>query len=167
MPSSRPYKTGVVAFMIVLLTTIALASERLPDLTLTDVDHRPIHLDDLRGRIVLLDLCASWCIVCRQSLPFYAELQRRHRDAVTVVALSIDADEDDARAFARTLPPEIRLAHDASGDAKAALGMGAMPSLLIVDREGRIRHRHESFRPEDRAVIEKLVDELISEPVRQ
>src|SRR5262249_24936246 len=125
----------------------------------------PIRLDDLRGRVVLLDLCASWCIVCRQSLPFYAELHRRHADAVTVVALSIDADENDARAFARARPPEIRLAHDASGDARTALGMKAMPSLLIVDRAGRIRQRHESFRPEDRALIEKLVDELVSEPV--
>jgi len=150
-----------VALASILLASAARASESLPDLTLTDVDHNTFRLHDLRGRVVLVDLVASWCIVCRQALPFYAELQRKYGDAVAVVAVSVERDADDARTWAHTLPPEIRMAYDADGKAAAALGMRAMPTLLIVDRDGRIRRRHESFTPDDRPAIESLVRELV------
>ena len=156
-------KIGTLVAAIMLVATIASANEYLPDLTLTDLEDRPIALNELRGRVVLLDLCASWCLVCRQSLPFYAELQRQHADDVSVIAVTIDDDADDARAFARTIPAPIRVAHDADAEQAATLGLQAMPTLVIADRTGRVRLRHQSFRPEDRATIEKLVAELVRE----
>ena len=114
----------------------------------------------LRGRVVLLDFFASWCEPCRQSLPFYAELQRRYDSRLTVVAVSLDEREEDLRRFVDEMRLDVRILHDPSGRSAERLNVRAMPTLFLIDRHGLVRARHESFRPADREAIERKVREL-------
>ena len=117
-------------------------------------------LRELRGRVVLLDFFASWCEPCRQSLPFYAELQRRYDSCLTVVAVSLDEREEDLRRFVDEMRLDVRVLHDPSGRSAERLNVRAMPTLFLIDRHGLVRARHESFRPADRETIERKVREL-------
>lgn len=155
--------------LLCLLASACAASFAAPlpvpervDLVLPDLSGHPFDIKDLRGQVVLLDIFASWCEPCRESLPFYAELERRHRvDGVAVVAVSVDDNEPALRRFMAETGVSLRVLRDPAGGVADALGVRAMPTLFIVDRDGMLRHRHESFRSSDRPRIERRVAEVL------
>ncbi len=123
-----------------------------------DLDQREVRLSQLRGRVVLLDIFASWCEPCRDSLPFYAELSGKNasRD-LSVVLVSVDEDESALRRFLSAMRITATVWHDPSGRAAEVLGLRVMPTMVVFDREGRVCFRHESFKPSDRPKIAAAV----------
>src|SRR5438309_1236064 len=69
-----------------------------PDFTVQDSERR-VHLADFRGQTVILNFWASWCPPCIEEMPSLVAMQRRMGKRVTVVAVSIDVDEDAYRTF--------------------------------------------------------------------
>lgn len=112
----------------------------LPALSFTDGDGRPLTLDNFRGRVVLLNLWATWCPPCVEEMPALDRLQAAlGGDAFEVVALSID------RPGRRVVEPfmqrynltRLRLFLDPSGASVRALQVQGLPTTLLIDREGR------------------------------
>ena len=134
------------------------------DLTLRDLSGHDLRLADLRGRVVLIDFFASWCEPCRDSLPYAAELERRYGDALAIVAVSLDTSRAALGRFLADLEAPQRIVHDPSARSAEIFDVQAMPTLLVLDRGGNVRHRHESFRPADRAPIERTIRALIAPP---
>ncbi|MDR3465763.1 MAG: TlpA disulfide reductase family protein [Xanthobacteraceae bacterium] len=81
--------------------TMATAPLRLPDLAFADADGQPRKLSDWRGKIVLVNLWATWCVPCRKEMPALDELEGKLGSAnFAVVAINIDTrDPDKPRAF--------------------------------------------------------------------
>jgi thiol-disulfide isomerase/thioredoxin len=116
------------------------APRELPDLTFAGPQGAPTSLTAFRGRIVLLNVWATWCPPCREEMPTLDRLQATLGGPdFEVVALSIDEGGMPAvRAFLvsagiRHLRPYV----DPSGDARTLFGAGGVPLTLLVDREGR------------------------------
>lgn len=113
---------------------------------------------DYRGRVVLVDLWATWCRPCEASMPFYAELHQRYADrGFSVVAVSVDEHEEDVGRFlaSRSLPfPILR---DPKGTVPALIDLKTMPSSVLLDRDGRVLDVHAGFADEDRTEIEARV----------
>lgn len=112
----------------------------LPELRFKDDDGHPKSLADFRGKIVLLNVWATWCGPCREEMPTLDRLQAELGGAgFAVVALSIDrAGIDVVRKFFGEIGiRNLALYIDESGKALRELGIFGLPVTLLIDREGR------------------------------
>jgi thiol-disulfide isomerase/thioredoxin len=133
-----PLVHGEVAALAVAQTPF-----RVPGLSFKDAQNRDRTLNDWRGRTVLLNLWATWCVPCRREMPALDALQAKLGDAnFEVIAVNIDTrDPEKPLAFLK----EVGISHlayysDASAkvfeDLKTAGKAFGMPTTLIVDRSG-------------------------------
>jgi cytochrome c biogenesis protein CcmG, thiol:disulfide interchange protein DsbE len=94
---------------------------------------------DYRGRWVLVNLWASWCIPCRQEAPALDEFARRYRkDGVSVLGINVQDNSDDALAFLHQYKvryPQLRSVGD---ERSAAFGSTGVPENFLVDPQGRL-----------------------------
>lgn len=96
-------------------------------------------LADERGRWVLVNLWASWCIPCRQEAPVLERFYRRERDrGVTVVGIDVQDNEDDALAFLRAYPTTYTQLRSVGNERSAAFGSTGVPENFLVDPRGRL-----------------------------
>lgn len=103
-------------------------------------------LEAYRGKVVVLDFWASWCLPCRRSFPWMNEMQRKYADAGLVfVGVNLDASPDDAQAFLREFPAAFRIVADPDGELAMHYAVAAMPSSYIIDRDGTIVASHLGF----------------------
>src|SRR5215831_3886047 len=64
-----------------------------PRFRVTDLEGKPISLDEAKGKIVLLNFWATWCGPCRAEIPDLVELQKKYKDQLQIIALATDEDE--------------------------------------------------------------------------
>ena len=123
-----------------------------------DAQGRVSALGDLRGKVVLVDVWATWCGPCRAALPEIVKLQKAADGRYAVVAISVDRGGfDDIRPFlegAAGLHPELAVEPVVPADRSALAPFGeirGIPTTFVLDREGRIVARWSGFqagRPE-------------------
>lgn len=112
----------------------------LPAVDFIDGDGRAMTLADFHGKVVLLNVWATWCVPCREEMPTLDRLQAELGGPdFEVMALSIDRTGVDA---VREFYDEIGVEHlatyvDSSGKASRELGTVGLPTTLLLDREGR------------------------------
>jgi thiol-disulfide isomerase/thioredoxin len=116
------------------------APKPLPDIHFQDAAGKSLGLSDLRGKLVVLNLWATWCIPCRQEMLTLDRLQGQlGGPGFAVVALSMD------RAGTVAVDPffrEVKIVHlarylDAGGEAAGRLGVLGLPTTLLIDPKGR------------------------------
>lgn len=132
-----------------------------PSVELKTLEGKAFQLEELRGRVVLLNFWATWCIPCRSEIP---ELNIMHRDlearGLSVVGVSTYDGADGVRDFWKDIKQDYPvLLGDQNVESKFAVS--ALPTTFILDREGRIRakiigeRRRESFE----AAVKPLLEE--------
>ena len=112
----------------------------LPEINFKDAAGSDRSLATFRGRFVLLNVWATWCLPCRQEMPALDRLQSKLGGVdFEVVALSIDRRGIEAinDFFARNKITKLAAFNDPSGVAKNALAVFGIPTTLLIDREGR------------------------------
>ncbi len=133
-----PLARGEVAAL-----NIASRPNRLPDLAFNDVSGKPRTLADFRGRTVLLNLWATWCVPCRKEMPALDALQGKlGGEKFEVVAINIDTrnldkpkawlDDVGIRQLGYYADPSAKVFQDLKAVGKA-LGM---PTTLLIDPNG-------------------------------
>jgi thiol-disulfide isomerase/thioredoxin len=124
--------------------------------------NKAMRLDELRGKVVLLDVWASWYAPCREELPMLDDMAARLRaKGVEIVGVSIDESRDDAEQFLKSRSTwSIKLAHDPEGKMPGKLQPSRMPSSYIIDRNGIIRQVNAGFARSDARRIESRLIEL-------
>ena len=136
-------KLAPLAHGEVAAVNVAKSPLQLPDLAFQDASGKPLTLAHWRGRMVLLNLWATWCVPCRKEMPALDALQRRlGGPGFEVVAVNIDTrDPDKPKAFLKEVGVD-QLAYYADPDAKTfqdlkAIGRAfGMPTTLLVDPHG-------------------------------
>jgi cytochrome c biogenesis protein CcmG/thiol:disulfide interchange protein DsbE len=113
---------------------------RAPDFTLERLDRDgELALASLRGKAVVLNVWASWCIPCKEEAPYLEQVWRRHR-ARGLVVVGLDAKDfrRDARAFVERFGLTFPIVYDGPGDTLGQLGVTGFPETFVLDREGRV-----------------------------
>ena len=108
------------------------------DLPLLDGMGRVV-LSSLRGKAVVLNFWASWCIPCKEEAPRLQAAWERWRDR-GVVFVGVDAQDfrSDARRFAARYGLTYPIVHDGKGSTLGRFGVSGFPETWFVDREGRL-----------------------------
>lgn len=142
---------------------------RAPAFHATDVaTGRPVTLEQYRGRVVLLNVWATWCEPCRVEMPSLERLSRRlGSDAFRVVAVSIDDDADSVvAAYARQLGLSFDILHDPSAAIRQAYQATGVPESWVINRDGVIIKKVIGASEWDAPVNEALIRRLADEPAR-
>ena len=122
---SRPPRIGSVA----------------PDFTLQDAD-RKISLSEMRGKIVVLNFWATWCPPCVEEMPSLVQMQQRMKNkGVSVLAVSVDVDENAYRKFLKDYKVDLLTVRDPDQKSNNLYGTFKFPETYIIDRDGVMRRK--------------------------
>ena len=171
---------GIVVLLFLLLARalatgeggdVAAAAARgerpeAPDFALERLDRKgDLALRSLRGKVVVLNFWASWCIPCKEEAPYLEQLWRENRGRGLVV-LGVDAKDfrGDARRFARRFELTFPLVYDGPGDILPDYGVTGFPETFVLDRAGRVVEAYTGAvnAAEDRARLEAAVERALA-----
>jgi cytochrome c biogenesis protein CcmG/thiol:disulfide interchange protein DsbE len=141
-----------------------------PEFSLKDANGKTVHLSDYRGKVVLLDFWATWCGPCKVEIPWFMEFENEFKNQGFAV-LGVSMDEDGWAAinpYVRDRKMNYRVL---LGDDKVSTsygGLDALPTTLLIDREGNIASIHEgvSMGKEEfkNAIVQLLGSHSVSAP---
>jgi len=112
-----------------------------PDFAFTSSEGEHIALEDLRGKVVLLDFWGTWCPPCVESVPELRNLHKRYskEGSFVVIGISSDSDEDEWREFTaknKMIWPQYR---DRDHRILSAFNIRAFPTYILIDHEGVVK----------------------------
>jgi thiol-disulfide isomerase/thioredoxin len=150
-----------------LLTAGALASATVratPDVSLHVQDGSVVRPADYKGKVLLVDFWASWCIPCRASFPALdAMYQRDKARGLEVLAVNVDESRKNADAFLAVHPHQMPIVFDPKGAAPQAFAISGMPSSVLIDRSGHIRFTHMGYSTKILDSYRQEIDLLLAE----
>ena len=172
-------KRAAIAFIVVALAAAALGvylgawqsqsklpfaratkPKPVPELRFNDADGRAHTLADFRGKLVLLNIWATWCEPCREEMPALDRLQAKlGGERFQVVALSVDQEglAIARRFYAETGIKALPLYIDPTAKAAFTVDAAGLPASLLIDRQGREIGRHlGAVKWDDAEVVERL-----------
>jgi len=132
-----------------------------PDVQFAKLDGGTLKLTDLRGRVVLLNFWATWCIPCRSEIPALSGMQKDLESrGLSVIGVSYDDTSDLVREFQKDIKQEYAIVLGGK-EVGSQLPASPLPTTYIIDREGKIREKFigEKSRQAFEAVIRPLLDE--------
>lgn len=110
-----------------------------PQFTITD-GTETLDLGKLRGKVVVLNLWATWCAPCLEELPSLLAMQGQ-LPGVAVVGVSMDTDEGVYRRFLRQHHVTLTTVRDGDGRINALYGTVQIPETYVIDRQGMLRRK--------------------------
>lgn len=130
----------------------------LPTLHSTDNN---IHLDDLKGKVSLINVWASWCVACRTEHPVLVEARSNHNE-LNLYGLNYKDKRADALQWLKQLGnPYIESAFDESGSVGIDYGVYGVPETFVLDKKGIIRYKH--IGPVDKQQLETIILPLVKQ----
>jgi len=135
-----------------------------PDFTLPSLDGPNLRLREQRGQVVMINFWASWCGPCRVEMPHLSKLYDKYRaSGFTVLAVNIDEDPRKAAGLAKQLGMKFPVLLDSDKKVSRLYDLGTMPTTVLVDRDGRVRHVHRGYRDGYEDTYDKQIRELLRE----
>ena len=123
----------------------------------------PTSIDQLKGRVVLLDFWASWCGPCRMLAPRLSALKDKFgAQGLSVVGITTD-DAEKAAVFAEKTQMRYGIVVDKEGATSRAYGVTALPTMLLVDKKGVVREVFIGYDPGADARVEAALKTLLAE----
>jgi thiol-disulfide isomerase/thioredoxin len=118
-----------------------------------------------RGSVVLLDIWATWCEPCRDALPIYQDLAKHYEaKGLRVYAINMDEDPRQIGPFLQEVKVSLPILLEQDGLVEKSLGVKLMPTTFLLDKQGRLRHRHEGFAEEFLQKYQNEIEALLAEP---
>ncbi len=152
------------ALLLAVCMTAAAAPDSAPDFTLKSASGVNLKLSEFRGEVVLINFWASWCGPCRQEMPLLSELHEQYRDlGFTVLGVNVEEDSRQARKLLEDAPVSFPVVFDSDSTVSREYDVAAMPSTMLVDRNGTLRYLHKGYKPGLEAVYQQQVRDLLRE----
>lgn len=147
-----------------LFTATANAADAAPDFALKNIAGGNVRLSELRGEVVLLNFWASWCGPCRQEMPILDTLHQRYNKlGFSVIGVNVDKDPALADKILKDIPVTFPILLDDTGTVSNSFNVSAMPTSVLIDRDGNMRYLHKGYKPGYEQEYETEIKELIRE----
>lgn len=173
------HKAVAGALMLVLWVAVADAAEppplghrmnpvsppvAAPDFTLPDMDGVEHSLNDLRGKVVMLNFWATWCPPCRREMPSMQRLYAKYSEQGLVV-VAVNQFEDPDLVFEFTgrlsLEPTFPILFDRESRVAESYRVKGLPTTYLIDQHGNIRYQAIGGREFDHPEVEQLIRDLL------
>ena len=130
---------------------------------LTTFDKAPLTLQDLRGKVVLINFWASWCIpACYDEAPALARAWETYKDrGVMMIGINIQDKEEPAKKFLTQFGHTFPNAPDPAGRVSVDYGVYGVPETFFIDRAGRVRWKQVGAVTEQ--IFQERVETLLKE----
>ena len=180
-PLKSPYLWAVVAAVTVVVAWVGrenyqpiITGSEAPDFTATNMGGERVNLSDYRGRVVLVNIWATWCAPCREEMPSMQRLYEALSDTdFEILAVSIDAQagQDDAfgrpggdlQAFAQEMGLTFPILHDPEGRIERTYQTTGVPETFLIGRDGVIYKKVAGGTEWDAPLNQDLVRRLLAE----
>lgn len=136
-----------------------------PPMALLDRTGKAVRLESYKGRVVLVDFWATWCIPCRVSLPAYDDLIRQYQKrGFEVLAVNIGETRAQVDAYFTGREPLIRILMDPKGTTSVSFKVRALPTSVLIDRDGYVRFTIVGFEDGALPAYHEYIRLLLDEP---
>jgi peroxiredoxin len=158
------FATLALAIASSLATAAVTPASTAPDFTLHAQSGPNLRLKEQRGRVVLLNFWATWCGPCRREMPQLSRLYDKYRAAgFLLLGVSVDDDPRNAAQVASKLGVTFPILFDTDKNVSRLYDLSAMPSTVLIDRDGRVRHVHLGYKDGYEETYDKQIRELLKE----
>jgi peroxiredoxin len=161
--------TIALAFLAVIFASLSVSAQN-PQITLRTLDGRPVASNDLRGKIVVMSFGGTWVPLASKELPALQKLADRYASrGVQVYWVSINnakpgarnfASDADLQAFAQKHNLRVTVLRDSDQETYRAFGLDAVPTVIVLDKEGKVVRKHVGFGPEQGEAYSDIIREL-------
>ncbi len=149
------------------VTTLTYGGGELIDFTLPDLEGKKRSLHEWRGKVIVLNFWATWCPPCREEIPLFISLQKKHpADDLQVIGVAIDnltAVMVYRQSVRFNYPILIGEDHAMPLVAQYGNRMGSLPYTVIIDRSGSIAVR--KLGVFNQTELESLIEPLLGPPI--
>jgi thiol-disulfide isomerase/thioredoxin len=127
------------------------ANTPAPNFTYNDINGNPVSLSDFKGKVVYIDIWATWCGPCRQEIPHLKALKEKYKDNENIVIIGISADglrEAEVQRWRdfvinqELTGVQLHGRTDGDDDVAALFGVRALPHFVLIDQQGYIVSGH-------------------------
>jgi len=119
------------------------AMEAAPDFNITLFEGGDFQLSAQKGKVVVINFFASWCVSCGEETPHIEKVSREYTpQTVVFLAIAVDDTEKKAKEFLKKTGLTIPAGLDRTGKIKDAYGLYGMPTTFFIDKNGKISYLH-------------------------
>ncbi len=141
-------------------TTQETTMEAAPDFDIELFDGGNFHLSEHRGKVIVLNFFASWCVSCGEETPIIEKLAHEYSpETVVFLGIAVDDTEKKAKAFMQKTGLTIPGGLDKTGKVKEAYGLYGMPTTIFIDKNGKISYLHAGVVTEE--LLKHEIDKLL------
>ena len=168
MKTIRSFHVAALAAAMLATTWPAAATDGAapaPAFTLESREGRQVSLAELKGQVVMINFWASWCGPCRKEFPALDQIYAKYKPmGFTLVAINVESERADAEKFLATTPATFPILFDPENVVSGKYGVSAMPTTILVDRQGLVRWQHRAYKPGDEAKYIEQIRAALREP---
>ena len=164
------FKTiSVIGFTLIFsMATSYAASEKLSgkasNFTLKSRSGKNIKLSELRGEVVMLNFWASWCGPCRQEMPLLEKIHKKYkRLGFTLLGVNVEENSRDAKNYLKDVKVTFPILFDTTQKTSKLFDVSAMPTTILIDRNGNKRFIHKGYKPGYENDYKKQIKKLLRE----
>lgn len=157
-------------FIIILAITGTIFSQDInspaPDFSGKDLNNNIVKLSNLKGKVILLDFWASWCIPCKKSLPYFINYYNENKDTnFVILAVNVDTDPDNFKNFRNKLDQDFPFIVVLDSDNKiiSKYNIDALPTTIFIDKKGNINKISVGFTDDSKKEYSEEIDKLLKE----
>jgi peroxiredoxin/outer membrane lipoprotein-sorting protein len=136
----------------------SLEGRAAPAFRLSTVEGENVDLAELRGKVVLINFWATWCPPCRAELPDISKLHQKYAGSDTVILTVNNEGGAIAKNYVKDKKLSLAVLNDTKRQVSKLYGIRAIPTVLVVDKKGVVRHHWTGQRPVD--VLTKAIERL-------
>ncbi|PKG82579.1 TlpA family protein disulfide reductase [Colwellia sp. 75C3] len=158
-------KSLLASFFFIATSVNALEiGQPAPDFTLKSMAGTNLKLTEQRGKIIVINFWASWCGPCRKEMPVLQKFYDKYQElGVSVWGVNVEQENQAGRDFLADLNLSFPILFDASNTISAMYQVEAMPTTIIVDRDGLVRYAFKGYKPGYEKKYAKAIKKLIRE----
>lgn len=164
------FKTIFLVCITLLFTTTMTyaASEKISgkaaNFTLKSRSGKNIKLSELRGEVVMLNFWASWCGPCRQEMPHLEKIHKKYkRLGFTLLGVNVEENSTDAKNYLKDVKVTFPVLFDNTQKTSKLYDVSAMPTTILIDRNGNKRFIHKGYKPGYENDYKKQIKKLLRE----